>query len=1022
MIARLALRQLMKRRLDGERSRMLSGNTLQLERNAVVIRPRRCLAALLVVGRVSSGALGPGGGTEAQVVPMNRMDHGPFVSSTITLDPLSPRGVIVHKGIAVKVDREATVVFDTDLLRVVAAWTGGMLHWRPARDSLQEWPTPDGHLHFLNPEKAGWSTNADLTDPRGGPATLNNARRYGPLPGNRRYEGLHVHGDDVVFSLTIGDATIRETFGFQRIGSDPVFTRTINVSPTAQKLTLLVVSAPVGQATRLEQTVASADAGHVAIHSGGEVRLIGYRGLPKDMQWNLEDGQLSLSLPPLSDELRFQLAIGPVRPVTGPTSLTRMVQTDAGLLDLAPLLEPGPARYQTLETQAQTATSEHGPWVVDTFVLPHENPWQSHLRLSAVDFLSDGRAVVASLSGDVWLVSGIQDALGTLRWQRFATGLNQPLGLVVVNDTIYVNGRDQITRLHDTNKDGYADHYENFNNAVMTGTNFHAFNLNLEVDAQGRFLWAKSTPWPTGNPGELSDAHQIPPHDGVLFRLSPDGRQLEIIARGLRNPNGLSIGPKGEIYVSDNEGNWVPTSKVTRIDEGAFHGFVPSAHRASLVGGWAPADDWVKPLVWTPHAGPGSDNSPSQARVIDNPAWPKELQGDLLLASYGRGTLSLLLMEEVDGQPQAAHMILPLQFRSGLQQMRFHRDGHLYLVGMTNWSSTSYGGERGGFHRVRYNAGKPLHLPVALHTRPGGLEFRFAEPLDRASATNAANYRLSKWTYTWNSSYGSKQFFSVDKPGQAGPDPVAVQSAALSADGRTLLLEIPSLTPGSIPRIPITGTLPHQIEASIGMIMQIDYDIRAADGAQLQHLISKTIHRVPGDPHTTSHGKTTTTTSTPAPAEARTSGAPSYADPGVTKREPRATTDPGRVVVVRSQGLELGYEPALINARAGETLTIRYENVGEMTHNIVVVRSDQDVPIIGEAAFQAAFTNNWIPAGAEYAARMIAHTPLAGPKETVEVTFTVPPPGEYPFICTYASHWTVMRGRLIVDGRSGRLR
>ena len=213
----------------------------------------------------------------------------------------------------------------------------------------------------------------------------------------------------------------------------------------------------------------------------------------------------------------------------------------------------------------------------------------------------------------------------------------------------------------------------------------------------------------------LADAHEITPHHGVLFRLSPDGEDLEIIATGLRNPNGLSLGPDDEIYYSDNEGNWVPSSKVTRIVEGGFHGFVPSAHRANLVDGWAPTDGWVKPLIWTPHAGPGSDNSPSQPRVIANPAWPAELQGDLLLTSYGRGTLSLVLMEEVDGQPQGAHMVLPLRFRSGLQQMRFHRDGHLYLVGLTNWSSTSHDGEWGSFHRVRYT-GKPLHLPVAVNT------------------------------------------------------------------------------------------------------------------------------------------------------------------------------------------------------------------------------------------------------------------------------------------------------------------
>jgi glucose/arabinose dehydrogenase len=428
-------------------------------------------------------------------------------------------------------------------------------------------------------------------------------------------------------------------------------------------------------------------------------------------------------------------------------------------------------------------TSEYGPFTVDELVLPRDNPWNSHLRISAIDFLSDGRAAIASMSGDIWLVDGIREELSTLRWQRFATGLNQPLGLVVVDDVIYVNGRDQITRLHDLNGNGHADYYENFNNMVMAATNYHAFNLNLEVDSQGRFLWAKSTPWPTGNPSDLTSVAEVTPHHGVLFRLSPDGQDLEIIATGLRNPNGMSIGPDDEIYFSDNEGNWVPTSKVTRIVEGGFHGFVPSAHHANLVDGWAPTgEDWVKPLIWTPHAGPGSDNSPSQPRIIDNPAWPEELQGHMLLASYGRGTLSLVLMDEEDEQPQGAHMALPLRFESGLQHMRFHKDGHLYLVGMTNWSSASHGGEWGSVHRVRYT-GEPLNFPVSLKAQDGGLELGFGEPLDHDSATNPENYRLSKWSYTWNSSYGSRYLYSLDNPGEPGPDAgtAALLAALLAA-------------------------------------------------------------------------------------------------------------------------------------------------------------------------------------------------------------------------------------------------
>jgi glucose/arabinose dehydrogenase/plastocyanin len=969
----------------------------------------RVLANLVALSALISVLLIPANTAKAQFAGannMNPMEHGPFISSTIALDPWSPRGITVYKGIAVKVGPGATMVFDTDLLRVAGAWTGGALHWLPARDGLEQWPAPDGHLHFLNSEKAGWSTSTDLRDPRSG-TSVTNARRYGPIVEDQRYEGFHLHGDEVVFSLTVSDAEILERFGFDRVQNEPIFTRTINVSPTKESLTLLIVPAPFGESANLEKEMLSSDAGYVSVHSGGNVRTVGFRGLPEEAGWNLEDGHLSLTLPESTGDTRFRLSIGPLQPDTSTEFMeTHLNKADISL-DLSPLLEPGPALYEIVETQARMETSEYGPFTVDELVLPRDNPWNSHLRISAIDFLSDGRAAIASLSGDIWLVDGIQEELSTLHWQRFATGLNQPLGLVVVDDVIYVNGRDQITRLHDLNGNDQADYYENFNNMVMAATNYHAFNLNLEVDSQGRFLWAKSTPWPPGNPSDLSGAAEITPHHGVLFRLSPDGEDLEIIATGLRNPNGMSIGPEDEIYYSDNEGNWVPTSKVTRIVEDGFHGFVPSAHQANYVDGWAPADEeWVKPLIWTPHAGPGSDNSPSQPRIIDNPAWPKELQGHMLLASYGRGTLSLVLMEEVDEKLQGAHMVLPLEFESGLQHMRFHTDGHLYVVGMTNWSSASHGGEWGSVHRVRYTGGA-LNLPVATNTLDGGIELSFGEPLDRVSATNPDNYRLSKWSYTWNSSYGSRYLYSLNNPGEPGPDLVHVQSVELSGDGRTVFLEIPDLIPGAIPPLPIIEDLPHQIEASMGMVMQIDYDITADDGTQLDQLIHKTIHRVPGDDATV-HDHDDTARETPDtdrehPHRAGEPGSPVAAD-----------EQTGRVLEIRTRGTQLTFEPDILRATAGETLTIRYDNVGDMIHNIIVVKSEEDIPIIGEASLQAAYTNQWVPLGEEYEERMIAYSGLALPGEVVEVTFTVPPPGEYPFICTYAMHWTTMRGRLIV--------
>lgn len=45
---------------------------------------------------------------------------------------------------------------------------------------------------------------------------------------------------------------------------------------------------------------------------------------------------------------------------------------------------------------------------------------------------------------------------------------------------------------------------------------------------------------------------------------------------------------------------------------------------------------------------------------------------------------------------------------------------------------------------------------------------------------------------------------------------------------------------------------------------------------------------------------------------------------------------------------------------------------------------------------------------------MLVHTPLAKPGETVDVMFTAPDPGNYPYICTVPGHYMMMKGVLTV--------
>jgi plastocyanin len=116
------------------------------------------------------------------------------------------------------------------------------------------------------------------------------------------------------------------------------------------------------------------------------------------------------------------------------------------------------------------------------------------------------------------------------------------------------------------------------------------------------------------------------------------------------------------------------------------------------------------------------------------------------------------------------------------------------------------------------------------------------------------------------------------------------------------------------------------------------------------------------------------------------------------------------VLEILSTGIDLNYSVTEIQAKAGSTLRIRYINESDMSHNIVFVREEADIRPVGVAALQA-IANDWIPENEMD--RIMAYSELAYPGDTVEFAFKVPPPGTYPYICTYSAHWTQMQGRLI---------
>ncbi|MEE2641094.1 MAG: DUF6797 domain-containing protein [Planctomycetota bacterium] len=479
------------------------------------------------------------------------------------------------------------------------------------------------------------------------------------------------------------------------------------------------------------------------------------------------------------------------------------VEKTPSIENLTPLTEGGPTNYaELIRTKGQIA-EDKGAYVTDQLTLPHDNPWKSWMRIGGFDFFKDPtRAALCTWSGDVWTVSGIDGNYENLTWRRIATGMFQPLGLKIVKDEIYVGCRDQITKLVDLNGDGETDFYQTFNNDHEVTEHFHEFAMDLQVDREGNFYYAKSA---------RHALDSVVPHHGTLIRVSSDGRTSEIVCNGFRAANGVGIGPQGEMATSDQEGHWTPANRINLVRRDGFYGNMYSFHRGERPTGYDP------PLVWLPK---NVDRSPAAQLWCDSRKWGP-FYGKMLSTSYGTGKLWHVLNETVDGQVQGGVVRFPVQFPTGVMRGRFHPvDGQLYTCGLFGWSSNQT--QPGGFYRVRFT-GQEVNLPVAMKTAEDGIYITFSDALDSESAGDSDNFSVEQWNYRWTKNYGSAHY-SVENPKRKGQDEVEVWEASLGQDGKTVFLEIEDLAPV--------------------MQMQISYTLKSRSGKSMKNSIWLTINRV----------------------------------------------------------------------------------------------------------------------------------------------------------------------------------
>lgn len=457
-----------------------------------------------------------------------------------------------------------------------------------------------------------------------------------------------------------------------------------------------------------------------------------------------------------------------------------------------------------------TSLTVADPWT-DTFSIESiPLPAGYDRQIGGIDAMPNGNLAMCLHRGEILIYNPT-----TEQWTQFAEGLHEPLGLLAESDSsMLVMQRPELTRVQDTDGDGVADSYETlFDSFGMTG-NYHEFAFGPARDAEGNLYLSLNVasngagirPEVRGRWSDIGIAREFMlngpnwerykgragrmysrvPYRGWVMKVSPDGKKWEPFASGFRSPEGLGFDAEGRLLVTDNQGDWLGTSKVHHVRKGHFHG-----HPASLVWnqGWTrePLKIPLKELddLRTPAMGllPQGElaNSPTEPRLIPKGMFGP-LEQDVLIGEMNQNNLVRFLADPIGGVSQGAAIpfLRTSNLGRGNHRLTFTRDGSLW-VGKTH---LSWAGAE-GLLRIRLKKGQESFLAVdGVRQDKGGFILDFTQPVD---PNTIKGVKVHHHTYRYSSRYGSPK---VDQK------ELAHTLEQGSDDGRIWQLKVPELKEG----------------------------------------------------------------------------------------------------------------------------------------------------------------------------------------------------------------------------------
>lgn len=431
----------------------------------------------------------------------------------------------------------------------------------------------------------------------------------------------------------------------------------------------------------------------------------------------------------------------------------------------------------------------------------------------AIDFQSDGTPVIGSRAAGIWKIKQNQ-------WQPYALGTYDLLGLKIMPDgDLIIAQKPEISRISDKNKDGLTDTFQTLTDQFRFAGNYHAFNHGPAIDKAGNIHFSlniqhvgkKVFTTPRGskiNHSTYQAAGKFMGSSGGYrgwnLLLTPDGQTIPF-ASGLRSPAGLAFSPDDKLYYTENQGEFVGTSKLFLIEKDKFYG-----HPSSLIDlkDQTPAsldkrrDQLLKdrqlPSVLFPHK--------LVANAPGHPVWDTTkgnfgpFTGQMFVGDQTLSNIHRVFLETINGTEQGCVLPFVTGLASGAMRLTFSPDGELW-VGQTGRGWSSKGGNLAALQKITWNK-NPSQALHRIEARKYGFEIFFTQPVASADQHSYNSTSIESWHYENSATYGSKEH---DKK------PHKIETTHWSADNKSVQITIKDFAKTPLRKSPSNSPLVFRI-------------------------------------------------------------------------------------------------------------------------------------------------------------------------------------------------------------------